>query len=192
MLNQFGLYILLDNIYGCIYKLCKKLNFITIYIAYILKRTVQMFLLCSLDNAMVHLLGLGDSVVQVLAGDNGEVYIHVAETLTPNTQWFIHARGLQMVVLSPQQYDHLMGNSPMNLCAAIQNGVIRRGDTPDNIWKMLCDKAGIVEGGWRTYAKRMAGGTLHIVCGTLNIAGSVLQIAGSAMCSASHFLDRTQ
>ncbi len=60
MLNQYGLYILLDNRYGCVhgcmavnmvvyivmcvvlnmavYKLCKKLNFITIYNAYILKR----------------------------------------------------------------------------------------------------------------------------------------------------------
>lgn len=62
MLNQYGLYILLDNRYGCVcgcmavnmviyivvyvvvnmavYKLCKKLNFITIYNAYILNSMV--------------------------------------------------------------------------------------------------------------------------------------------------------
>jgi hypothetical protein len=159
-----------------------------LYCLYIKKNTA-MFLLCCLDNALNNLQNLGESAVCVLVGDNGVVYIHVAETLTPSALRFICAHGIQMVELSFQQYDRLRGNTPMNLRNAIQSGDIKKGDdSTSDIWIMLCRMAGIEEGRWSTYAKLLAGGTLRIAGNTLHITGSVLQNVGSAMCSASQFM----
>jgi hypothetical protein len=132
------------------------------------------FISCSLDNALKCLIGLGKSVAQVLVTDNNVFYILLTDMITPEALRFIHARGLQMVVLSFQQYDHLMGNTPMNLRKAIQSGLIRReSDTPDNIWNMLCRRAGIINEPWSKTANLFA----------QHIAGCVLS-AGIKLTSA--------
>jgi hypothetical protein len=162
MLNQFGLYVLIDNIYGCmygcIYKLCKKLNFITIYIAYILKRTrVNMFAICNFSNLQKTLQGLGKSVVNVTVADNGVCYISLTDKLTPEAQRFIGTRVLILVELSTVQYDKLRGNTPMNLRKAIESGLIKReSDTPDIIWNMLCREACIINEQWYKTANLFA------------------------------------
>ncbi len=92
------------------------------------------------------LKALKKSVHDVLVADNGVCYILLKDTLTPEARGFISNHGLIWLTISAVQYNMLLGNTPMNLRNAIQNKVVKReADTPDNIWNMLCKKAGIVE-----------------------------------------------
>jgi hypothetical protein len=100
---------------------------------------------CGLHDLLRFLQGMGKSVVEVLVDDNGVCYILLTDVLTPEAQRFINTRGLIRLEISTVQYDTLRGNTSMNLRNAIQNGNMQRGyDTPDDIWNMLCRRAGII------------------------------------------------
>lgn len=103
-------------------------------------------MICDLSNLLRNLRGLGESVVEVLVDDNGVCYILLTDKLTPEAQRFINTQGLIRRKISTVQYDRLLGNTPMNLRNAIQSRNLQReSDTPNNIWKMLCKMARIVE-----------------------------------------------
>ena len=116
-----------------------------LYCLYIKKEYNMNVVNCGLHDLLRFLQGMGKSVVDVLVDDNGVCYILLTEVLTPEAQRFINTRGLIRLEISTVQYDTLRGNTSMNMHNAIQNGNIQRGyDTPDDIWNMLCRKAGII------------------------------------------------
>ena len=133
------LYTLSFYIHYCLYYINHDNN-------YYIKNTPMRCVCVSFASLLSMMAALGNDVQGLVVGDDGICYILLLDEMLPQTKEVLRQYGCVTMDLSDGNCDRLVGNTPMNLRRAIQMGALRRpSDAHQDVWKQVCDRAGIVE-----------------------------------------------
>jgi hypothetical protein len=106
------------------------------------------------------LTALGNHVQEVLAGDDGMLYLVLPDNITPDISRILSSHLAIALRTTQERVEELRMNTSMNLRNAIQNERLRHpGRMYQHLWEAVCKQAGIVE---LTYTQRAANAALTV------------------------------
>ena len=136
----------------CMLILCKKLNFITIYTAYIYNHSSSIYsssmhrrVFIPAENAIPLFISLGNDAIR-LVGNDTIWYVIIPHEITLQIRTILSQYNTFSLEITEDELNALMETTPMALANAIRMGqIVDPGKKYQHVWETVCESAGIVK-----------------------------------------------